>query len=137
MDRVLFLRGVPLFAELDPGDLKHVAESATEAAFPDGETIAEQGEAGDEMHIVVSGDIRVVAGGHEIARRRPGDYVGEMAILSEAPRMAALVAAGEVRTLSIDRRRFQRIVEDRPQVSLAVMRVLCDRLRESHAEPSH
>jgi CRP-like cAMP-binding protein len=119
-------------------DLKHVAESATEHAYPDGELIAEQDERGDEMHIVVSGEIRVVLGTErepqeEVARRQPGDYVGEMAIVSEEPRMASLVAGGDVRTLSIDRKRFQRILRERPEASLAVMRVLCERLRESHA----
>ncbi len=138
MERVLFLRKVRLFSELTPMDLKHVAASATEHLFPDGDVIAEQGEYGDEMHIVVSGEIRVVLGMErnpqsEVARRRPGDYVGEMAIVSEEPRMASLVAGGDVRTLSIDRARFQRILRERPEASLAVMRVLCERLRESHA----
>jgi len=138
MERVLFLRRVRLFGELSPMDLKHVAASATEHLYADGEAIAEQGELGDEMHIVVSGEIRVVLGTEqeaqsEVARRRPGDCVGEMAIVSEEPRMASLVADGDVRTLSIDRTRFHRILKERPEASLAVMRVLCERLRESHA----
>jgi CRP-like cAMP-binding protein len=123
---------------LTPVDLKHVAASATEHLYPDREVIAEQGEVGDEMHIVVSGEIRVLLGSEreppvEVAKRRPGDCVGEMAIVSEEPRMASLVAEGDVRTLSIDRHRFQRILKERPEASLAVMRVLCERLRESHA----
>jgi HEAT repeat protein len=138
MERVLFLRKVRLFGELTPVDLKHVAASATEHLYPDREVIAEQGEVGDEMHIVVSGEIRVLLGSErepplEVAKRRPGDCVGEMAIVSEEPRMASLVAEGDVRTLSIDRHRFQRILKERPEASLAVMRVLCERLRESHA----
>jgi CRP-like cAMP-binding protein len=68
----------------------------------------------------------------EVARRGAGDAVGEMAVVSRAPRMASLVATGEVRTLAIDRRRFERILRDRPEVGLAVMDVLCRRLRESH-----
>jgi CRP-like cAMP-binding protein len=56
-----------------------------------------------------------------------------MAIISDEPRMASLVCSGEVRTLAIDRKRFERILRDRPETSLAVMRVLCERLRESHA----
>ncbi len=59
--------------------------------------------------------------------------MGEMAIISEQPRMASLIAAGSVRTLSIDRKRFERIILERPQASLAVMRKLCERLRESSA----
>jgi HEAT repeat protein len=135
LERVVFLRKIPLFEQLSPADLKHIAEVASEHAFPDGEVIAEQGEAGDELHIVVSGAIRVVVGGdgagHEVARRVPGECVGEMAILSEESRMASLVCSGPVRTLSLDGPRFQRILRERPDASLRVMRVLCDRLREA------
>jgi HEAT repeat protein len=136
IERVVFLRGVPLFANLSPADLKHVAEIATEHAFPDGATVAQQGEPGDEMHVVVSGGIRVLvdrdATAVEVARRAPGECVGEMAVVSRSPRMASLVAQGEVRTLAIDQRRFERILRERPEASLAVMRVLCDRLRQLH-----
>jgi HEAT repeat protein len=136
MDRILALRKVPLFRQLSPVDVKHVADSASEHVYLDGSTIAEQGDPGDAMHVVVSGEVAVLLGegdgAVEVARRGPGYIVGEMAILSEEPRMASLVASGEVRTLSIDRKRFQRIVRERPDVSLGVMRELCFRLQEAH-----
>ncbi|HZA26629.1 MAG TPA: HEAT repeat domain-containing protein [Actinomycetota bacterium] len=136
MERIVFLRRVPLFVDLSPADLKHVAEAATEQIYPDGEVIAEQGEPGDEMYVVLSGELRVLVsrdGGDptEVARRVPGEYVGEMAVITQAPRMASLVAAGQVRALAIDRRRFERILRERPEASLAVMRELCNRLVKS------
>jgi CRP/FNR family transcriptional regulator, cyclic AMP receptor protein len=135
MDRVLFLGRVPLFRELSPADLKLVAELMTENAYVDGTVMAEQGDPGDEMHVVISGDVRVLMGDSaaEVARRGPGYIVGEMAIVGEQPRMASLVAVGDVRTLSIDRRRFQRILRERPDAALAVMRELVARLREAHS----
>ena len=60
VERVLFLRKVPLFAELAPKDLGTVAAVADERTFVDGETIAGQGEPGDELHIVVDGEVRVL-----------------------------------------------------------------------------
>lgn len=137
MERVVFLRRVPLFAELSPADLKHVAEVVSEHAYPGGEVIAEQGEPGEELYIVVDGEISVVVtqdGGRavEVARRGVGDYVGEMSLISREPRMASLLCAGDVRTLAIDRKRFERILRERPDASLAMMRVLSNRLRESH-----
>jgi CRP-like cAMP-binding protein len=135
MDRVLLLGRVPLFRELSPADLKRVAESVTENAYVDGTVMAEQGDPGDAMHVVVSGDVRVMMGEEtvaEVARRGPGYIVGEMAIVGEQPRMASLVAAGDVRTLSIDRKRFQRILRERPDAALAVMRELVSRLQEVH-----
>lgn len=137
MERVVFLRRVPLFAELSPADLKHVAEVVSEHAYPGGEVIAEQGEPGEELYIVVDGEISVMVtqdGGRavEVARRGVGDYVGEMSVISREPRMASLLCAGDVRTLAIDRKRFERILRERPDASLAMMRVLSSRLRESH-----
>ena len=131
MERVLFLRRVKLFANLTPVDLVRIASIAQEHLFPDGEVIAQQGDTGDEMYIIVSGEVSVInERGHEMARRRPGDYVGEMAIISQQPRMATLLAVGEVRTLSISRKPFEEILRGRFEISLAVMRELCERLRE-------
>ncbi|MDQ4005992.1 MAG: cyclic nucleotide-binding domain-containing protein, partial [Actinomycetota bacterium] len=131
VERVLFLRGVPLFEGLSPDDLVRVAEAATEEWHRAGGVLAEEGEVGDELHIVIDGGIRVVLGSREIARRGVGEYVGEMAIVSDQPRMASLVAEEDTRTLTLDGARFRRILRERPDVGLAVMRVLCDRLRAS------
>ena len=136
MERVLFLRRVPLFADLQPAELKQVASIAQERLFSDGETICRQGEAGEEMYIVISGEARVVLdaeGGQprDLARRRPGEVVGEMAIITQEPRMASVLAAGQVRLLSIDRRSFEGILRERPETGLAVIRVLSQRLREA------
>lgn len=135
MDRILFFKRVPLFANLSPVDLKQVAEIAEEELFSDGEELAHEGEVGDVMFIIVSGEVRVssVRDGREweIARRQPGDYVGEMSIISREPRMASLVAIGEVRTLCIDQNSFEGLIRERPDVSLSVIQVLNQRLKEA------
>jgi HEAT repeat protein len=137
VERVLFLRKVPLFAELAPQDLRTVAAVADERAFVDGETIAGQGEPGDELHIVVDGEVRVVrfdpgtGSERELARRIQGDVVGEMALITQEPRMASLVASGEVRTLRLGRTEFEGVLRERPDTAIAVIRVLSLRLVES------
>jgi cAMP-dependent protein kinase regulator len=135
MERILFLKRVPLFANLPPAELKQVAAIADEHLFIDGEVIAQQNEPGDELYVIVSGQVRVlvtVTGEEdtELARRGTGEYVGEMAVISQKPRMARLVALGDVRTLCIEQKQFEGILRERPETSLAVMRELCDRLRE-------
>jgi hypothetical protein len=138
MKRVLFLGKVPLFAELSPWDLNGVAQAAEENLYPDGELIAAQGEPGGEMHVVVTGEIEVRITHSDdrlmLARRRSGEVVGEMSVITGQPRMASLVAVGDVRTLSIDRARFERVLAERPEVSLAVMRQLCARLEQQSLE---
>jgi HEAT repeat protein len=135
MERILFLRRVPLFADLAPADLKHVAAIATERLYLDAATIARQGDPGDVLFVIVSGVVRVLAATDtqsqvEVARRQVGEYVGDMAIITQEPRVASLIAAGDVRTLCIGQQQFEGILRERPETSLAVMRVLCARLRE-------
>lgn len=134
MERILFMKGVPLFAKLPPAEVKQVAAIADEHLFVDGEVIARQNEPGDELYVIVSGNVRVMVTDDgretEIAIRGSGEYVGEMAIISQKPRMAKLVAVGDVRVLCIGQKSFEGILRERPITSLAVMRELCDRLRE-------
>jgi signal-transduction protein with cAMP-binding, CBS, and nucleotidyltransferase domain len=135
MERILFLRRVPLFADLSPADLKQVAAAIGERLHTDGDVIAQEGDPGEELYIITSGAVRVLAGADkaEVARRGPGEYVGEMAIISQEPRMASLVAAGEVRLLSLERAAFEEVLRERPEAGLAVMRVLIARLKEAQA----
>ncbi|MBW3587928.1 MAG: cyclic nucleotide-binding domain-containing protein [Actinobacteria bacterium] len=137
VERVLMLSSVPLFANLSPADLHSIAEVTVENSYPDGSYIARQGEGGDEMHIIVSGHVHVLVAGKDGTEvqagvRGPGEHVGEMAIISGSPRMASLRCEGQVRTISIDRTRFQRIVRDRIETGFAVMRALCDRVQEAY-----
>lgn len=135
MDRILFFKRVPLFAKLPPVDLKQVASIAEEELFSDGEEIAHEGDVGDVMFIIVSGEVRVCTTDHgkelEIARRKAGDYVGEMAVLSREPRMASLIAVGDVRALCIDQKSFEGLLRERPDVSWSVIQELNKRLKEA------
>ncbi|HYK98947.1 MAG TPA: cyclic nucleotide-binding domain-containing protein [Candidatus Acidoferrales bacterium] len=133
MDRVLFLRKVPLFAALDPADLQQVGRIATERAFADGEVIARQGDMGDALYVVVAGAVRVEQDGRAIASRGRGEAVGEMSIVSATPRIATLVAAGDTKTLRIGRAEFESILRDRPETALGVIKTLAARLTEATA----
>ena len=133
MERVLFLHRVPLFATLDPADLQQVARIATECAFGEGATLFRQGDSGDALYIVVDGSLRIEQDGREIARRGPGDVVGEMSIVNDAPRLATVVAVEATRALRIGRPDFDAILRDRPETAVGVIRVLAKRLAEATA----
>jgi HEAT repeat protein len=134
MDRILFLKRVPLFATLSPTDLKQVAAIASEETFPDGEVIAHRGEEGDAMFVIVSGEVRVCIETDgkemELARRTSGEYVGELSIINREPRNATLIASGDVRALCIDQKTFEGLIRERPEVSLFIIQVLSRRLKE-------
>ena len=131
MERMLFLRKVALFKGLPPVDLKQVAAIGVEQLYLDGEAIVHQGDLGDELFIIISGQVRVMSGsGVALAIRNAGKYVGEMALLDQAPRSATLLAQGDVRMLCVGKEDFEAILRQRPEVSLAVINVLCERLRQ-------
>jgi HEAT repeat protein len=137
LERVLILRRIPLFAALSPADLEELAQIGEERGYADGETIAREGEIGEELHVVTAGTIRVVTGAEEreIARRGEGDVVGELSIITRGPRIATLVADGVVRTIRIGHGAFDAMLRERPDLAIGVMRVLAERLAESaHAE---
>ena len=133
---VLALRRIPLFAALTPADLQRVAEIAQEHTHPDGDVIAAEGELDEEMHLLLGGTVRVVrADGETIARRGPGEVVGEMSVITRGPHAATVIAEGDVRTLHIGHRQFEAMVHERPDIALAIMRVLAERLAAMTTQP--
>jgi HEAT repeat protein len=134
MERVLLLKDVPLFSDLQPEDLGRIAEIAHERWFADGTALCHEGEHGDELFIVAVGRVRVTkqSDGQEklLATRGVGEFIGEMAIIDAIPRFATVCADGEARTLVITSEAFRAILRDRPEVSLAVIHALSRRLRE-------
>ena len=71
----------------------------------------------------------------ELAVRGPGDFIGEMAVISSKPRVASLVAMSDVRVLD-HKPAFEAILRERPETALAMMRILCDLLARSPHRPS-
>jgi HEAT repeat protein len=132
MERVLALGKIPLFSALSTADLRHVADVAEERSFSEGEVISTEGETGDELHLIVEGTVSVIRGSGEsastVAHRGPGEVVGEMSIITHHPRVASLIAEDDVRTIRIGRREFESVIRERPDVSLAMMKVLAERL---------
>ena len=134
IERALILRRIPLFAALTPSDLEGLARIGEEQGYADGETIVREGELGDELHVVIDGVIRVLqdtdGSEREIARRGAGEVVGEMSIITRRPRMASIVADGDVRTIRIGQVAFESMLRERPELAIGVIRVLADRLAE-------
>jgi putative ABC transport system ATP-binding protein len=91
-----FLRPIDLFKALTPQQLTDVAEHVKKRHFASGETIIREGESGEEFFVISDGEVDVVRADHEVARLGPGDFFGEVALISGEPRNATVVAEGEV-----------------------------------------
>jgi hypothetical protein len=133
MDRILFLRQVPLFENLAPEELESIAELASERVFSADEFLCRQGETGDELFVVVDGRVRVekqVEGITKTLRQLDvGEHIGELAVLREQPRSASVIAEGTgVRTLVLSGQAVRSILRDRPEVAMAMLTSLAERL---------
>jgi HEAT repeat protein len=134
VERVIFLRKVPLFEALPPQELEPIAAVAQEEDFSEGELLAVRGEPGDTLYVIIDGQVQVLgADERELAVRGPGDFIGEMAVISSKPRAASLLATSDVRVLELHKPAFEAILRERPETALAMMRILCDLLASSAA----
>jgi putative ABC transport system ATP-binding protein len=102
-----FLRPIDLFKALTPRQLTDVAEHMTKRHFAAGETIIREGDRGEEFFLISDGEVEVIRADHEIARMRPGDFFGEVALISGEPRNATVVAEGEVDAYVLGRADFE------------------------------
>jgi HEAT repeat protein len=134
VDRMLFLRRVPLFRELDPEDLQRVAASATENLYAAGEALVRQGDIGAELVIIVEGTVRVVreepdGKSRDLRTYGPGDHIGELALLREQPRAATVIAEEPgVRGLVINGNGLMAILRERPDAAMAMLATLAERI---------
>lgn len=131
------LRGVALFADLEPVALRAVAETATWRTWPAGTTIFQRGDEGNHLFVVVSGRLRLsmgTAAGREIliGTVGPGGIVGEVAIIDGQPRSADATALEDTVGLVLWRDAFLRLLAGQPDLGLSVARYLCSLLRSTN-----
>ena len=112
------LRGVQIFASLSDEQWTELARAARVRLYAERELIVRQGDAGSSMFVVSSGTVSVTLGssGTEVAQLGPGDFFGEMSLLTGDPRTATVTAVRDSELLEIDANAFRRFVLDNPAV---------------------
>ena len=106
LEAVAELRALPAFAALEPDELSEILEHGRWVNVAPGETILEQGEAGDAFYAIGSGQVEVVEDGTLVRTLGPGAHFGEIALLQKVPRTASVVARTPVRAFRLDRDGF-------------------------------
>jgi CRP/FNR family transcriptional regulator, cyclic AMP receptor protein len=127
-EKVGLLKRIPLFADCTKAELIEIALSADEREAAEGDRLTEEGGRGREFFILVEGAVAVRRGGRKLAELGPGDWFGEIAILTYQPRTATVTATSPVRLLVISDRTFRRVVETTPRIALKVLRNVAERL---------
>ena len=122
------LKGVPLFEHCSKKDLRKIAQTADEIDLRAGTILIQEGERGREFFVIVSGEVEVIRQGRKIASLGPGSFVGEMALLSRAPRTATVAAVTALDVLVITDRAFLELMNTIPELWLKVARALAERV---------
>lgn len=122
------LKAVPLFAGCSKKELQQVASVADELDFKQGRTLIREGASGREFFVLVDGTAEISRGGKRIDVAGPGDFFGEMSLLSDQPRNATVTTTSQVDLLVITAQSFRRLVESNPLIALKVMRAVAERV---------
>jgi CRP-like cAMP-binding protein len=126
--KIDLIRKVPLFSRLSKTELKDLAMLADEIDLRDGKEMTRQGHPGREFFVLLEGTADVRKNGRKINTLGPGDFFGEIALVSREPRTATVTATSPVRTLVITDRSFRRLLDESPQVKTKVMEAMATRL---------
>jgi CRP-like cAMP-binding protein len=141
--RVLdLLRSSELFAELPESELAKIARLLKETKFSENDLIFSQGDPGDGLYIVLQGRVRI-ASSDSFGRERvlafygPGEFFGDMAVLTGGPRSASASASTDVRLLQLRKDDFDQLVATNVGVMRAMMRVMMERQAALNTRLTH
>jgi CRP-like cAMP-binding protein len=106
--------------------------------YKNGEIIIKQGESGNCMYVIQSGQVEVLRAkdGKEVqlAIRKTGDFFGEMALFSREVRSATIRALGDARVLTVDRKNLLNSIQKDPSLAFRIIETLSKRIRDLSEE---
>jgi CRP/FNR family transcriptional regulator, cyclic AMP receptor protein len=97
--------------------------------FKAGDTIFKAGDPATVLYVIQDGEVEIMIAPHHTDVLGPGEFFGEMSLMSHEPRSATAIAKTDVRLVPVDEKRFTFMVQETPNFALTVMRVMASRLR--------
>ena len=132
------LARMPLFRPLNDREIRRVLQVTEVHAYKNDDLVITEGEKGDELFIVLSGQVMVSRSGAHVAVLKPGEHFGEMSLIRTQPRSAPEVSSGEAELMVIRRTEFFEILRKEHQLAVKLLwqftGVLADRLAETTAD---
>ena len=123
------LASVPLFAGLDKRELEHIAGSMRERRFDVGDTVTQEGAGGAGFFVIEEGTADVTVEGKPRPSLGPGDYFGEIALLTESARTATIVATTDMLCYGMTPWDFRPLVESNSTIAWKLLTAMADKLR--------
>ena len=131
--KVELLRAVPLFSGCTTKELGQISALGDELHQPAGSELITEGVKGREFFVLIDGTVEARRNGRRVATFETGDFFGEIALLTESPRTATVVARTPVRLLVISGQSFRRLLGDTPSIQGKVLAALAERMKPTVA----
>jgi ATP/ADP translocase len=132
MERILFLRSVPLFADIQSDDLKLLNRITHTMTMRKKQIVFRENDEGDALYIMLSGKVRLLKGEDtEILTLKERECFGEMAIIDREPRSATVQVLEPGELMVIEREKFQALLAEHPRLVFALLKTMSRRLRET------
>jgi CRP/FNR family transcriptional regulator, cyclic AMP receptor protein len=128
-EKLALIKSVPMFASCRDREIERIGMLAEEVDLPAGRVLFSQGDSASELFIVVSGQVRVERDGATLAMRGPGEFFGEIALVSEGTRTATATCETDCRLLVLVRRDFHSLMDEFPELKMQVLETLARRVR--------
>ncbi len=130
------LKKTSIFSGLTDEALTDVARSASTRKLAKGDILMKKGDVGDSLFLIQHGWMKIVtedSKGDELIINKcgPGETIGEMALLDQSPRSATVIALEDAQVVELKQDVFEKVLNQRPDVSLSIIRSYSDRLRFS------
>jgi CRP-like cAMP-binding protein len=126
--KVDLIRKVPLFALCSRAEIAEVASIADEIDVPAGKELTREEDRGREFFVLLEGGADVRRKGRKLNTLGPGDFFGEIALVSRSPRTATVTTTADSRLLLITATAFRGLLEHSPRIQIRVLEALADRL---------
>ncbi len=129
-DRLLLVRGVPIFQELRDDFLVRLASIMEEHAFNPKEVVFTQGQEGRSVYVVAGGRVRVHIGDQDLVILKKGEFFGEMSLFDSEPRSATVTALEACDCLVLTQQQLYEAIDETPEIALNIIRILSRRIRD-------
>ena len=132
------LRKIPIFAKMETSKLKLLAFSSEMVSFQDGDIVFNSGDNADYAYVIMEGAVDIITetekGPIVTVTLSQNQLIGELGLLNNTPRIATLIANGNLLAMKITAEMFFRILRENSEVALDVIRMLSTKLTVTHEQ---
>jgi CRP/FNR family transcriptional regulator, cyclic AMP receptor protein len=132
------LRKIPMFAKMETSKLKLLAFASEMVSFEDGDIVFNSGDTADYAYVIMEGAVDIIteteSGPIVTFTLSQNQLIGELGVLNNTPRIATLIAHGDLLAMKITAEMFFRILRENSEVALDVIRMLSDKVTRTNQQ---